>query len=100
MAELQPGESPVCVTVVYALPRQAFEYAVGLGSGATVQDAIAASGIRGAVPDLDLSSGVGIFGRPCGLSERLESGDRVEIYRELAIDPREARRLRALNERI
>jgi putative ubiquitin-RnfH superfamily antitoxin RatB of RatAB toxin-antitoxin module len=38
---------------------------------------------------------VGIYGRIVDRSQRLAEGDRVEIYRPLAIDPMTARRRRA-----
>jgi len=53
-----------------------------------VRDALAASGFEG--------HAVGIFGKRVDLDHRLAEGDRVEIYRPLAMDPKEARRQRAL----
>ncbi len=65
-------------------------------AGATVVVAIERSGILGQCPDIDLTRNrVGIFSRLCGLDTVLEDGDRVEIYRPLLIDPKEARRQRA-----
>ena len=61
---------------------------VNLPAGATVRDALAASGFEG--------HAVGIFGKRVDLDQRLAEGDRVEIYRPLAMDPKEARRQRAL----
>ena len=55
--------------------------------GALVRDALAASGLK--------ASRVGIFGRKVTLETRLADGDRVELYRPLAVDPKEARRRRA-----
>lgn len=37
----------------------------------------------------------GIFGEVCDRSRRIESGDRIELYRALEVDPKEARRARA-----
>jgi hypothetical protein len=39
---------------------------------------------------------LGIYGRVVAPSATLAHGDRVEIYRPLALDPKEARRRRAL----
>jgi hypothetical protein len=36
----------------------------------------------------------GVWGEECALDRRLQNGDRVEIYRPLPHDPREARRRR------
>ena len=38
---------------------------------------------------------VGIWGRACAMTRRLEDGDRVELYRPLMVEPKEARRVRA-----
>ena len=38
---------------------------------------------------------VGVFGRVAGMDHVLEAGDRVEIYRPLAADPKVSRRQRA-----
>jgi putative ubiquitin-RnfH superfamily antitoxin RatB of RatAB toxin-antitoxin module len=35
-----------------------------------------------------------VWGRRCALTQRLNDGDRVEIYRPLSVDPKQARRLR------
>jgi len=75
------------VEVVYARPDGAQAVDVRLAEGATVRDALAASGLKG--------NQVGIFGKRVTLDTRLADGDRVEIYRPLAIDPKEARRRRA-----
>jgi len=52
-----------------------------------VRDALAMSGWTG--------NQVGIFGKRVSLETRLADGDRVEIYRPLAMDPKESRRRRA-----
>ena len=75
------------VEVVAARPDGADVVEVRLAEGATVRDALAASGLRG--------NRLGIFGKPVTLETRVADGDRIEIYRPLAIDPKEARRRRA-----
>ena len=75
------------VEVVAARPDGATVLTVTLPAGATVRDALAAANLNGAA--------VGIFGRRVALETKLAEGDRVEIYRPLAIDPKEARRRRA-----
>lgn len=82
------------VEVVYALPDRHDVTAIDLPSGATVGDAVKASGIAARHPGSDLSR-LGIFGRRVGADARLAEGDRVEIYRPLALDPKDARRERA-----
>jgi putative ubiquitin-RnfH superfamily antitoxin RatB of RatAB toxin-antitoxin module len=82
------------VEVVYALPQREERVRLRLPEGATVRDALEKSGL------LPLARGkVGIFGRVVGADARLKPGDRVEIYRPLAADPKEARRRRAARRR-
>lgn len=84
------------VEVAYALPERQYLYQVTLPAGATLEQAIAASGILDVRHDIDLSkNNVGVFSRPATLDARLNDGDRVEIYRPLLIDPKELRRQRA-----
>lgn len=64
-----------------------------LPSGATVADAIAAARRRAPdIPQETAGLNVGIWGRIADRAEVLSDGDRVEIYRPLKLDPREARR--------
>jgi uncharacterized protein len=81
------------VEVVYALAKELDAVSLRLPAGATVRDAVTASGIaeRRAV-NLD---SVGVFGRRVAPDTRLADGDRVEIYRPLLLDPKEQRRQRA-----
>lgn len=56
--------------------------------GATVNEAIARSGILKQFPNIDLSrQRVGVFGLLVKLDTTLRPGDRVEIYREIIADP-------------
>lgn len=72
------------------------ELTLSLPIGATALDAIRASGLLERHAAIDLSTQpIGVWGRACELTTRLKQADRVEIYRPLAIDPKEARRLRA-----
>lgn len=82
--------------MVYALPGEATVIQVVLDSGATITDAIQASGILQLFPEIDLSNNkVGVFSRLKSPGDMVYDGDRVEIYRSLTIDPKEARRRRA-----
>jgi hypothetical protein len=84
------------VEVVYALPMQQPLLQVRLAEGATVEDAIRASGVLDAFPEIDLAKNkVGIFSKPVKLDEKVRDKDRVEIYRPLIADPKEVRRKRA-----
>jgi putative ubiquitin-RnfH superfamily antitoxin RatB of RatAB toxin-antitoxin module len=79
------------VEVVYALPEGAQSVSLSLPSGATLRDALVASGFE---VNLEKQA-FGIFGKRAALDRPLADGDRVEIYRPLAMDPKEARRRRA-----
>lgn len=83
---------PLKVEVVAALPRKESVVAVELPEGATVRDALLRAGFTN-------ERSVGIFGEPATLETRLSDGDRVEVYRPLKIDPKEARRRRAKTKR-
>ncbi|MFP1732810.1 RnfH family protein [Lonsdalea quercina] len=84
------------VEVVYALPDRQFLRPLQLNEGSTVEQAIKASGLLTLRPEIDLNiNKIGIFSRPAKLDEKLQEGDRVEIYRPLIADPKELRRQRA-----
>jgi putative ubiquitin-RnfH superfamily antitoxin RatB of RatAB toxin-antitoxin module len=77
------------VEVVDARPHEARVVRVELRSGATLRDALAVAGF-----EIE-NDPVGIFGKRASLDQPLADGDRVEVYRPLAMDPKEARRRRA-----
>jgi len=85
------------VEVVYAASAdEQSVVAVELAVGATVENAIRASGLLLRYPEIDLTqNAVGIFGERVTLDRVVEDSERVEIYRPLVADPREARRRRA-----
>jgi len=86
----------ITVEVAYALPEKQYLQRVKLEEGATVEEAIRASGLLELRSDIDLSKNkVGIYSRPVKLTDVLNDGDRVEIYRPLIADPKELRRQRA-----
>lgn len=88
--------SEIRVEVVYALPERQYVRQVKLAAGSNVEQAIVASGLLELRNDIDLASNkVGIYSRPAKLSDVLNDGDRVEIYRPLIADPKELRRQRA-----
>lgn len=89
----EPTQRALRVEVVFALPDRQALVAVQLDPGATVAQAIEKSSIADAFPDCDLTAcQVGIWGQVVQRDHVLSDGDRVEIYRPLAIDPQKARR--------
>lgn len=86
----------ITVEVAYALPEKQYLQRVKLDEGATVEEAIRASGLLELRSDIDLSQNkVGVYSRPVKLADVVNDGDRVEIYRPLIADPKELRRQRA-----
>ena len=85
------------VEVAYAKPEEQVIVALKMPEGATVEQAIHASGLLNRFQEIDGADlKVGIFGSVCKLDQSLRQADRVEIYRPLIHDPKEARRQRAL----
>ena len=80
------------VEVLMAWPRRFESVSVELPVGATLADALAAAGWT----DAEGISGYAIFGVNAALDTVLRDGDRVELLRPLLMDPKEARRRRAL----
>lgn len=95
--ELQEVENKNAkVEVVFALPDKQTLLDVVVAAGSSVEEVIQESGMLQRYPEIDLTqNAVGIWNRTCKLSDTVEDGDRVEIYRPLIADPKEARRRRA-----
>jgi hypothetical protein len=93
-----PAESALRLNVCVAYsprPGEVDEVRLQLASGATVRDALQGSGLLQRHPEIDPTSlRIGVWSRLRGLDEALRDRDRVEIYRPLLVDPKEARRLR------
>ncbi len=71
-------------------PREVQLVAVQLPPGATVRQALQASRLA-----LDWGGlALGVWGRVAALDDAVRDGDRVEVYRALRVDPKEARRQR------
>lgn len=84
------------VEVVHALPTRQIALSVALPEGATVRDAVMASGILEAAGLTPAAlDAVGIWNRVVTADSVLTDGDRVELYRPLLADPKDARRRRA-----
>lgn len=93
----------ITVEVAYALPHQQKIIELLVEPGTTALQAVERSGITKFFPEIDIvSAKMGIFGQALGTkglnppdTYELHPGDRVEIYRPLKSDPKEARRKRA-----
>ncbi len=92
-----PAEGPMLAVAVAFSPCAGVvdEVSLRLPEGATVGDAVLASGLQARHPDVDLSAlPVGVWGALRPLDARVRDRDRVELYRPLSVDPKEARRRR------
>ncbi len=86
----------IMVEIAYALPGRQVILRQAATAGATIENVIRASGILQQFPAIDLAvNKVGVFGKLAKLSDALQAGDRVEIYRPLIADPKEVRKQRA-----
>ena len=89
-------QAPVRVEVAFAAPDRQVVVSLSLPAGASIRDAVEASGLLQAFPEHDLPAlEKGVWGEKKPDDSELRDGDRVEIYRPLRIDAREARRRRA-----
>jgi putative ubiquitin-RnfH superfamily antitoxin RatB of RatAB toxin-antitoxin module len=84
------------VSVVYCAQTAAWTRELEVGEGTTLRTAIEESGVLAAHPELRAAElSVGVFSKLLPLDTPVEEGDRIEIYRPLVVDPKEARRHRA-----
>lgn len=85
----------ISITVAYGNPEKQAEIALSVEENCTVTSAIQFSKICEQFPEIIFSNNlVGIFGKRVTLEYIVQEGDRVEIYRELIVDPKEARRMK------
>jgi uncharacterized protein len=91
-------------TVAFATRERQYLWEVELADDATIEMALAAACARaqasGQGADVPWSQApVGIFGEARSRADLCAAGDRIELYRPLAADPRQRRRERVLRER-
>lgn len=90
------SETRLSVSVAYSpAPRAVCEVDLLLDVGSTTEQALLASGLLQRFPELDQQPlELGIWGHQADLQQVLHEGDRIEIYRQLRVDPKVARRQR------
>lgn len=89
-------DEKITIEVAYASPQDQLLLSLSADAGTTIEQAIRVSGILGRFPEIDLKTAkVGVFGKLAKLDTALNDHDRVEIYRPLIADPKEARKKRA-----
>ncbi|MEY4564469.1 MAG: hypothetical protein RLZZ618_3746 [Pseudomonadota bacterium] len=76
-------------------PAAMIHLSLELPEGSTVGDGLRASGLMAHHPELQADTlMLGIWGQRCTADTRLRESDRIDVYRPLTVDPKEARRLR------
>ena len=94
----QPDSLPgiIEVEVVFASSQRQRVIELQVSAGTRAREAVRQSGIAAEFPEIDADHcALGVFGERVGGDYELRPGDRVEIYRPLRLDPKEARRQRA-----
>src|SRR5436190_11656316 len=87
------GEGAMKVSVALALAARQEVVEVDLPEGATVREAVEAARLERRFPGVDIARlEVGIWSRTVAMDARLREGDRVELYRPLAMDAKARRR--------
>jgi uncharacterized protein len=93
--EVEPGSGSIRVEVIFGPAGEAADVtALSLAPGSTIEEALHASGVLQRHGLALQGLRVGIWGRAQALATMLRERDRVEVYRPLRVDPKEARRLR------
>jgi uncharacterized protein len=89
-------DSPLQIEIAYAEPQRGIVKMLRLPPGSCIADALRLAALDPDFAAVDLATApFGIFGRAARADQALQDGDRIEIYRPLAVDPKEARRTRA-----
>jgi uncharacterized protein len=94
------AEDAIAVEVVYCCADEQHVVRLAVRPGTTVGEAVRLAEMNERCPQFDeQGTTLGVYGRVVAPDGVLEAGDRVEIYRPLIADPKQARRRRALRER-
>ncbi|MEO7064917.1 MAG: RnfH family protein [Dokdonella sp.] len=83
------------IEVAYAEPERQFLRCLQLPPGTTVAQAIEASGLAREYAIHTATLLAGVWSKAVAREAPLHDGDRVELYRPLKADPKDARRRRA-----
>lgn len=92
----QVNDQQINIEIAFALPTKQTLLALQVTAGSTIEAAIKQSSILTDYEEIDLDTNkVGIWSRTAKLTDVLNDGDRIEIYRPLIADPKEVRKRRA-----
>jgi len=90
------SDAPLRIEIAYAEPQRVIVKVLTLPPGSRVADALRLAALDSDFSGVDLANcPLGIFGKLIRPDHALQQGDRIEIYRPLAADPKVARRERA-----
>ena len=89
------ADQMLAVEVVFARAEEQVVVALSVPAGTTVAQALERSALVVRFPEIGREPTLGVFGRVVAADTPLNAGDRVEIYRPLVADPKQARRRRA-----
>jgi putative ubiquitin-RnfH superfamily antitoxin RatB of RatAB toxin-antitoxin module len=95
---MSTASSPLVIRIeiVYAEQQRSIVKSLAVPQGALIADALSLAAIDEDFQGLDLANAtVGIYGSVASRDRPLKEGDRIEIYRPLAEEPKLARRRRA-----
>jgi uncharacterized protein len=91
----------IAIEVACATPAKQHIVRLDVQPGTTARQAVEAAGLQHEFPELDMTRlTLGIFGEAVADERVLQAGDRVEIYRPLKNEPREARWLQVARTRL
>lgn len=86
--------------VVYALRDRQVVIDLEVPAGTTLREAVERSGIGAQISGFELGhAALGVHGQLRPVDTPVQAGDRIEIYRPLQADPKQARRVRAQGRR-
>ena len=92
---MEKANNHIKVRICYLKPDIQFVRDVAVLVGSTIESALVQSEVLAQLPEIDMATVcVGIYGKKKSLSDVVREGDRIEIYRPLIVDPKEARRRR------
>ena len=96
MADIETADGLLTVEVALALPDRQVLKPLQVESGTTAGEAVQQADLQAQFPEIDIANAaLGIWSKQVPPERLLKTGDRVEIYRPLPMDPREARRILA-----
>jgi putative ubiquitin-RnfH superfamily antitoxin RatB of RatAB toxin-antitoxin module len=88
-----PSAESIAIELAYGTAERQVLIEYRVPDGTTMGEAIDLSGIAETIAEIDFATlEAGIWGKPFNRSHCVVAGDRIELYRPLQIDPRDARR--------